>query len=192
MMDLPFELFYVLYKDRPIEQIVYVLVASLISNNYVEIENEAVVFTGPSLPHPIRKLFKRTKMNGNNIISWEKVDALTEYLFESLKERKFIFKLPIFGIIKTKRFRNFIRENMHLAKKDILSYILSGKIEHLNGIDERIHKTQFTFQVPDGFYSFYRDKPDAWRNAIGTTLGIVDLNRYKYYYTRSGEKREID
>jgi hypothetical protein len=190
MRDIPFELLYGLYRDRSIETLAYTLLASLIANQLVKIVNDQIVFVSTSLPQPVKKFFKHFKVNTTNSVSWDKVEELTDYLFGSLTKRKFLVKVPILGIFKTKEYRKYIRENIGEARSDLLSYVSSGKREFLDTIDKRLRKTAFAFQEPEGFYSYYKDRADAWSNAISTTVGIVDVNRYRYYYTRAGDRRK--
>lgn len=192
MTDLPFEVFYALYERVPIERVVYVLIASQISCGGGSIQHGRLAFTTTgSLPHTVRKVLTQIRIGRKNSLSWEKANILSQFLWQVLKKKKFVLNLRILGVFNTHRFRRFVREHVRGANKDILSFIGSGRTEDLNAVDNRISKTTINIQPPDGFYSFYKDPEDMWSNAISTTVGRPDLERYRYYYTRSGERRHI-
>jgi hypothetical protein len=186
-----FELFYGLYKEQTIDEILYTLISSTIVYGFGAFDDQYFRVDKKYFPKAIGHILCRIRADKGNSIDWDDIIELKKYFLIELVKCGYIVKIPLLGHIKSIRFKKKMKEQRLLLNENIRLYIEEKEIKYLFDIDINIPDLKFNYPKYDTFGSFYRDSLDIMNSAAGIRNGTIDLKRYETYYTISGEKRKI-
>jgi hypothetical protein len=186
------ELYYALYKEQDISEILYTLISSSIVYGIGRFEEDSFELDKEVFPKKIARLLRTIKLNKKNRIDLNDILELKRYFLDELLKCGFVKKIPILGGVKSYRFLKFIKTNKDTMNENIKLYINKHDVKYLEEIDKRIIEIEFEFAKYDSFGSFYKDNADMYSQYNAIKNGNVNLERYKEYYTISGDKKKIE
>ena len=185
------ELFYAIYKNQNIHEILYTIVAISLVNGIGKIENDHVRVERIFFPKKIRRLLSSIEINDGNRITWDDIKNLKEYFLSELKKCGYISRIPLIGHIKSFKYHRKMHKEKYLIDESIKLYIDTRDRTYLDEIDTRIKNIRFNFPASDIFGSFYEDTTEMLDDALKIDRGMLTPKEYKHYYAVSGEKYSI-
>lgn len=184
------ELFYCIYFHASYKQCIYVIISSALVHNIACIIDGTYHIEGVFYPKNITRFLNSIKIHASNSVAYELLEELHACIETELLRQGFIFRLPIFGQIKTRKYKKFIKSIENQINNTIKTFIHTDDITNLKNLDSRIADITFVISPSKKFKSFYSDTQDAVNAAMSAKYGRP--RKYKAYYSITGHKYPIE
>jgi len=182
-----FELYYALYKVKPIDSCILTLLSATVTHGFGGFNKNKFWIDKQLFPDEVGDVLKTVRSDKINSFSWEEIAKFQKFFLDELKRNRFMIKIPLIGIVPTRRLKKYIKRNLADYRSSILDYIDSGSQEFLAQIDPRLGTLEMHFPDYEVFGSFFGDVTGRSRPS---RYSIPD-RPYDEYATISGKKRKI-
>ena len=180
-----FSYYYRLY----IPEMMVFCIADMLTKGECELhENHVKLLIDTELNY-IEGIMRSIKLGKSNNITRYDIENMKQEISRYLVNNEYIIKIPLFGFIKTLKYRKYIIENKSKLNSNLKRYLFIQDYKYLKNINKRLSEIIFSINDEELFKSFYKDMNDIMQNYFRIKYRLGAREYDKYYTNKNREKK---